>query len=425
MLFPVLGVSLTLLLAVTGQLVPCEERPGWLRCGEGGRCVSVSELCDGREDCEAGEDETEQLCSSLACRDGVRCEESPTCLYTPHYQICSPDQRTHCQDGSDEAQCEGRHYTGCFTTSSLGLRISHCSHCYCSLTDRTAPSNNTKAVFRSSGSSLRSSNVSGTICMTRSSHLMCNGVIDCLDGADEDPTVCEGFHRRRGKHLPLDSSGPEFHFDQVGPGGPGGTGGPDHVTVATTSVAVSLIVLVLAVVFVIFYRRNLQRTVSSNDFIQLEYRNSSDTESVYVTEESTRFSDYWSLQNNRIIQEIGRGHYSRVYLGRNLKSSELVALKILNDEAENDLREEAEILTKLKTHSNICQILGFNVEENSLVLEYCVFGNLKDYVSRLFKTHTPDDIKKVSSFSRWCSEIADAMHFVGKMGVIHRDLALR
>ena len=194
---------------------------------------------------------------------------------------------------------------------------------------------------------------------------------------------------------------------------------------ATTSVVVCFIVLIMALVFVIFYRRNLQRTVSSNDFIQLEYRNSVNTESVYVTEESSRFSDYWSLQNNRIIQEIGRGHYSRVYLGRNLKSSELVALKILNDEAENDLREESEILTKLKTHPNICQILGFNVEENTLVLEYCVFGNLKDYVSRLLKTHTPEDIKKVSSFPRWCSEIADAMHFVGKMGVIHRDLALR
>ena len=422
----VLSAGLSLLLAVSGQLVPCQGRPGWLRCGEAGRCVSVSELCDGREDCQAGEDEAEQLCSSLPCRDGVRCEESQTCLYTPHYQICSPDQSSHCQDGSDEAHCDDRHFTGCFTTSSLGLRISDCSHCYCSLRDRTAPSDNTKAVFRSSGSSFRSSNVSGTICMTRSSDLMCNGVVDCLDGADEDPAVCEGFQRRRGKHLSLDSPGSEFHSEHVGPGGPGGPGGPDQVTVAATSVVVSFIVLVLALVFVIFYRRNLQRTVSNNDFVQLEYRNSQeDTESVYVSEESRRFSDYWSLQNNRIIQEIGRGHYSRVYLGRNMKSSELVALKILNDEAENDLREETEILTKLKTHPNICQILGFNVEENTLVLEYCVFGNLKDHVSRLFKTHTTDDIKKVSPFSRWCSEIADAMHFVGKMGVIHRDLALR
>ena len=61
MLFPVLSVFLSLLPAGTGQLVPCEERPGWLRCGEGGRCVAVTELCDGRPDCEAGEDEAEQL----------------------------------------------------------------------------------------------------------------------------------------------------------------------------------------------------------------------------------------------------------------------------------------------------------------------------------------------------------------------------
>ena len=420
MLFPVLSVFLSLLPAVTGQLVPCEERPGWLRCGEGGRCVAVTELCDGRPDCEAGEDEAEQLCSSLPCQDGVRCEESQACLYTPHYQLCSPDHRTDCSDGSDEAYCDHRHYTGCFTASTLGLRISHCSHCYCEIIDRSAPSNNTKAVFRSSGSSFRSSNVSGTICMTSSSHLMCNGVLDCLDGADEDPAVCAGFERRRGKHLSLDSSDSDFQSDHLG------AGGVDQVTVAATSVVISGFVLILALVFVLLYRRYLQRTLS-NDFIQLEYRNSPDTESVCVTEESRRFSDYWSLQNNRIIQEIGRGHYSRVYLGRNLKSSELVALKILNDEAENDLRKETEILTKLKTHPNICQILGFNVEENTLVLEYCVFGNLKDYVSRLFETHTTDNIKKVSSssFSRWCSEIADAMHFVGKMGVIHRDLALR
>ena len=138
MLFPVLRASLALLLAVTGQLVPCQERPGWLRCGDAGRCVAVTELCDGRPDCEAGEDEAEELCSGLACREGVRCESSPACLYTPHYQLCSPDRRTDCEDGSDEAHCEGRHYSGCFTTSSLGLRISDCSQCYCQIRDRTA-----------------------------------------------------------------------------------------------------------------------------------------------------------------------------------------------------------------------------------------------------------------------------------------------
>ena len=370
--------------------------------------MAVSELCDGSEDCEAGEDEAPSLCSSHVCSHGVRCEESDTCLYTPHYQLCSPDHRAVCSDGSDEAHCHNRQFTGCFRATNLGLRICDCASCYCHLLDRQAVPR--PLTLTSSSPSWRSTNITANICIDTSSKFMCNGVIDCIGGADEDEDVCRDIQQgrgasRRGKQLSL---------------GPTSGRALDQVAVATTSVVVILISVILSAVFVLLYRKYLKRSCSSNDFIQLEYKDSIATESVYVTEESRRFSDYWSLQNNKIIQEIGRGHFSRVYLGRNLKSSELVALKILNTADENDLRRETDILARLASHANICQMLGFNVDENTLVLEYCVFGNLKDFVSKQLKTSTT-----IFPFPRWCYEIAEAMDFVGTMGVIHRDLALR
>ena len=402
-----------LVMSVRGQLQPCPGRVGWLTCSsQRERCVSPSELCDGTEDCQDGEDEAPSLCSSHSCSSGVRCSSSPSCLYTPHHQLCS-NTRPLCRDGSDQAHCHHRQYTGCLTATNLGLRISACSRCYCSLLDRST-STLTPAVYRSEGSSQTASNVTARICIDKSSRFMCNGVIDCIDGSDEDEAVCRDLQqgrgaRRRGKHLSLEV---ESEGEGYGLG---------SVTVATTSVVLCLTVLLLSLVFVVLYRRNIRRSCSNSDFIQLEYRDSCTTETAYVAEEGRRFSDYWSLQNNKIVQEIGHGHFSRVYLARNLKSSELVALKILKNRSENDLWREAEILTTLKGHTNICQILGFNLEENSLVLEYCVSGSLRDHVSKL-SISSPASL---SPFPRWCYEIADAMRFVESMRIIHRDLALR
>ena len=41
---------------------------------------------------------------------------------------------SHCEDGSDQAHCEGRVFTGCLRLAGLGLTISPCSACLCNLT---------------------------------------------------------------------------------------------------------------------------------------------------------------------------------------------------------------------------------------------------------------------------------------------------
>ena len=42
--------------------------------------------------------------------------------------------RFYCADGSDQAHCDGRVFTGCLRLTGLGLTISPCSACLCNLT---------------------------------------------------------------------------------------------------------------------------------------------------------------------------------------------------------------------------------------------------------------------------------------------------
>ena len=144
----------------------CPERAGWWGCGESGLCISSSQVCDGQIDCDGGGDESEETCKSWVCEHGVRCQDSKVCIGTPHQAMCSGG-RSVCPDGSDQAYCQHIVYSGCFVSSAQGLRISDCESCLCLLRDVTHTKLRTAAVFKSLGSSFRSSNLTGSICIKR------------------------------------------------------------------------------------------------------------------------------------------------------------------------------------------------------------------------------------------------------------------
>ena len=73
----------------TSLLSPCTGREGWWRCRGGGPCISSSQVCDGQDDCEGGDDESVDTCDRWVCDHGVRCRDSHVCIGTPHQVMCS------------------------------------------------------------------------------------------------------------------------------------------------------------------------------------------------------------------------------------------------------------------------------------------------------------------------------------------------
>ena len=79
----------------------------YVKCGDNLRCILAGKLCDGRQDCSDGSDESTQACGpncekmrvggnpeqGFVCRNGQQC--------IPNYQICNG--LANCDDGSDES----------------------------------------------------------------------------------------------------------------------------------------------------------------------------------------------------------------------------------------------------------------------------------------------------------------------------------
>ena len=117
--------------------------------------------------------------------------------------------------------------------------------------------------------------MTGAVCVTRNSDMMCDGVEHCVDDADEDPQLCF----RRGRMLDLDT-----HDDDDDDGVSDGL-------MTTVLVLSCVVILLLSSVVFILYRLRLRRSVS-RDFIHLEYQNKNRDqrreEDIYVIPENTK-----------------------------------------------------------------------------------------------------------------------------------------
>ena len=144
-----------------------------------------------------------------------------------------------------------------------------------------------------------------------------------------------------------------------------------------------------------------------------------------------------------MIKDLGKGFFSKVYLVEDSQKN-LYAVKTVdkpsNMIAEECIRKEIAILSKLKDHPHIIQMIGFNLTEHIIVLEFCTDGNLKDCVQILrnsvMNVKTQLLIEEISDndnandllrrkFLYWSYQIAAGMKHLSDLGIIHRDLALR
>ena len=124
-----------------------------------------------------------------------------------------------------------------------------------------------------------------------------------------------------------------------------------------------------------------------------------------------------------IVQKVGEGGMSYVYLANDVATQERFAIKILSPALSKDenamarLRREAALGIRL-AHPNICHIVRMGETEDGLVYVVMPFVEgeiLADRNYRVGKTTLDDTV-------RFVGEIAGGLALAHQLGIIHRDL---
>ena len=133
-----------------------------------------------------------------------------------------------------------------------------------------------------------------------------------------------------------------------------------------------------------------------------------------------------TIGNVRIEKLLARGGMAEVYLGSHLNLDRPVAIKLLHSyiEAEPLLLErfhrEAKVVAGLR-HPNIVQIFDFDTTDGHpfIVMEYLKGPTLATYLRHLHQRK-----KRIASdqVARLLNEMATALDYAHKQGVIHRDI---
>src|SRR5215469_6326306 len=89
------------------------------------------------------------------------------------------------------------------------------------------------------------------------------------------------------------------------------------------------------------------------------------------------------LGNYRLIQLLGKGTFSDVYLGEHLYLSTPAAIKVLRSRVDSptldDFLSEARLISQL-VHPHIIRVFDFGLESEApfLVMDYAPYGNLRE-----------------------------------------------
>jgi tetratricopeptide (TPR) repeat protein len=128
-----------------------------------------------------------------------------------------------------------------------------------------------------------------------------------------------------------------------------------------------------------------------------------------------------TVEGYAVLEEIGRGGTSVVYLARQIQPARLVALKVLVAGLHADVERRARFLAEADAfarlrHPNIVQIHEVGEHEGLpfLALEYVEGGSLAERLGG-----SPMPPRRAAAL---VAQIAEAVDFAHRMGVVHRDL---
>jgi tRNA A-37 threonylcarbamoyl transferase component Bud32 len=128
----------------------------------------------------------------------------------------------------------------------------------------------------------------------------------------------------------------------------------------------------------------------------------------------------------QIVRMLGAGERKQTYLAKDTLLPRRVALALIKPEAAHldpkGTQREAEALARAGTHDNVVTFYDWGVVEGTeyLVIDYLQGGTLREYLAKRAEREKPLSAEEVMRLGR---QLARALAFVHKVGLIHRDVA--
>ncbi|KAL0701244.1 hypothetical protein Bca4012_057366 [Brassica carinata] len=121
------------------------------------------------------------------------------------------------------------------------------------------------------------------------------------------------------------------------------------------------------------------------------------------------------------LNELGKGSYGSVYKARDLKTSEIVAIKVISltegEEGYEEIRVEIEMLQQCN-HPNVVRYLGSYQGEDYLwiVMEYCGGGSVADLMN------VTEEALEEYQIAYICREALKGLAYLHSIFKVHRDI---
>ena len=126
--------------------------------------------------------------------------------------------------------------------------------------------------------------------------------------------------------------------------------------------------------------------------------------------------DWGDIDNYQLVRKLGRGKYSEVFEGMNMKTDQKCVVKILKPVKKKKIKREIKILENLRGGTNIITLLDVVKDPISrtpaLIFEYVNNSDFK----QLYQTLTDLDIRY------YLYELLRALDYCHSQGIMHRDV---